>query len=99
MWRWLISAVLIAVLLYVPTELKPYGLFLMSNWMIFCVVAMGLNFTVGYAGQISLAQAGFMGIGAYTTTILTTQYGWSFWTTLPLATGFSFLLGIVVEFC
>ena len=33
---------------------------------------MGLNLTLGYAGQISLAQAAFMGIGAYTTAILTT---------------------------
>ena len=98
MWRWIVSAALIALLLYVPTQLKPYGIFLMSNWMIFCVVATGLNLTIGYAGQISLAQAGFMGIGAYTTAILTTQYGWNFWATLPLATLFSFLLGIVVGY-
>lgn len=98
MWRWLLSLALIALLLYVPSQLKPYGIFLMSNWMIFCVVATGLNLTIGYAGQISLAQAGFMGIGAYTMAILTTQYGWTFWATLPLATCFAFLLGIVVGY-
>ena len=32
---------------------------------------MGLNLTLGYAGQISLAQASFMGIGAYATALLT----------------------------
>ena len=31
---------------------------------------MGLNLTLGYAGQISLAQASFMAIGAYTTALL-----------------------------
>ena len=37
------------------------------------VAAIGLNLTLGYAGQISLAQAAFVGIGAYLTAWLTTQ--------------------------
>ncbi len=43
---------------------------------IFCLVSMGLSLLMGYAGQISLAQAAFMGIGAYSSGILTTQFGW-----------------------
>ena len=34
------------------------------------IAAMGLNLTLGYAGQVSLAQAAFVGIGAYTTALL-----------------------------
>lgn len=98
MLRWLPVLGLIAILVVVPTQLKPYGIFLLSNWVIFCVVATGLNLTVGYAGQISLAQAGFMGIGAYTAAILTTRYGIDFWLTLPIAAGLSFLVGIVVGY-
>ena len=98
MVRWVLFAVLAAVLIAVPTQLKPYGLFLMSNWVIFCVVATGLNLTIGYAGQISLAQAGFMGIGAYTSAILMTRYGIDFWLTLPAAAGLSFVIGIVVGY-
>ena len=40
------------------------------------MVAIGLNLLIGYAGQISLGHAGFFGIGAYTTSVLTTQYAW-----------------------
>ncbi len=98
MLRWLPILGLIAVLVVAPMQLKPYGIFLLSNWVIFCVVATGLNLTVGYAGQISLAQAGFMGIGAYTAAILMTRYGVDFWLTLPIAAGLSFLVGLVVGY-
>lgn len=40
------------------------------------IVCIGLNLLIGYAGQISLGHAGFFGIGAYTSAILTAQYGW-----------------------
>ncbi len=43
---------------------------------IFALVSMGLSLLMGYAGQISLAQAAFMGIGAYASGILTTHFGW-----------------------
>ena len=44
---------------------------MLCSWLIFSIAAMGLNLTLGYAGQVSLAQAAFMGIGAYTTAIMT----------------------------
>src|SRR3546814_2596701 len=40
---------------------------------------MGLNFMLGYAGLLSLAQVGFFAIGAYFTAIMTVDYHWSFW--------------------
>ena len=40
------------------------------------IVAVGLNLLIGYAGQISLGHAGFFGLGAYTSAILTVRYGW-----------------------
>jgi len=40
------------------------------------VVAIGLNLLIGYAGQISLGHAGFFGIGAYSSAILTSHFGW-----------------------
>lgn len=39
------------------------------------LVAIGLSILMGYAGQISLGQAGFYGIGAYVSAILSTKYG------------------------
>jgi branched-chain amino acid transport system permease protein len=40
-----------------------------------CVV-IGLNLLIGYTGQISLGHAGFFGLGAYASAILTTRFGW-----------------------
>jgi len=42
---------------------------------IFTLVSIGLSLLMGYAGQISLAQAAFFGIGAYTSGILTAKFG------------------------
>ena len=39
-------------------------------------IAVGLNLLIGYAGQISLGHAGFVGLGAYASAILTSRYGW-----------------------
>jgi branched-chain amino acid transport system permease protein len=44
---------------------------------IFSMVTLGLSMLMGYAGQISMAQAAFFGIGAYTSGILTSRFGWS----------------------
>ena len=67
-------------LLVAPFGLKPYGIFILSMWAVMTIAAIGLNLTLGYAGQISLAQAAFVGIGAYITAWLTTK-GWPFWPT------------------
>ena len=41
---------------------------------IYSIAALGMSLLLGYAGQISLGHAAFIGIGAYTTAILTTQF-------------------------
>ena len=41
------------------------------------IVVIGLNLLMGYTGQISLGHAGFLGIGAYGSAILTTHFSWS----------------------
>src|SRR5215831_4349116 len=55
----------------VPFFLKPFGIFLISTWAVLTIAAIGLNLTLGYAGQISLAQGAFVGMGAYTVALLT----------------------------
>lgn len=75
-----------------PLAMKPYGIYIMSLWAVMTVAAIGLNLTLGYAGQVSLAQAAFVGIGTYTTAILTT-HGGSFWLALGLAAAICFALG------
>lgn len=57
---------------------------LILNAVLFSIVALGLQLIMGYAGQISLGQAAFMGLGAYTSVIMT-KAGISFWLALPAA--------------
>jgi branched-chain amino acid transport system permease protein len=46
---------------------------------IFSLVNIGLSLVMGYAGQVSLGQAAFFGLGAYVSGILTSKFGWSPW--------------------
>ena len=84
-------------MLVAPPYLKNYGIYLLSYWLIFVIATMGLNLTVGYAGQKSLGHAAFFGIGAYTVAIMM-KAGLSFWLGLPAAALICFVTGIVLGF-
>ena len=90
-------AATLAVLLALPPFLKSYGLYLLSYWLVFVIATMGLNLTVGYAGQKSLGHAAFFGIGAYTVAIML-KAGFSFWLGLPLAMLGCFVIGLGLGF-
>lgn len=85
------------LLLAAPPFLKNYGVYLLSYWLVFVIATMGLNLTVGYAGQKSLGHAAFFGIGAYTVAILM-KAGFSFWLGLPAAALICFFVGIALGF-
>jgi branched-chain amino acid transport system permease protein len=87
----------IAALILVPTTLKNYGIHLFTTWLVFIIAVMGLNLTVGYAGQKSLGHAAFFGIGAYTVAILL-KAGVSFWLGLPLGALICFIVGLGLGF-
>ena len=82
----------VVFLLVAPQLFKPYGVFILSTWVVMTIAAIGLNLTLGYAGQISLAQAAFVGIGSYITAYLTTR-GWPFWSTYMLSGVSCFVIG------
>ncbi len=93
-----VIAVLGALLVLVaPQFLKNYGIYLMTYWLVFIIATMGLNLTIGYAGQKSLGHAAFFGIGAYTVAIMM-KAGISFWLGLPTAALICFAVGIVLGF-
>ncbi|HEU4986416.1 MAG TPA: branched-chain amino acid ABC transporter permease [Rhizobiaceae bacterium] len=70
-YRMILILLGIVVLIVAPLSQGNYGIYVLCSWLIFSIAAMGLNLTLGYAGQVSLAQASFMGIGAYTTALIT----------------------------
>lgn len=89
-----VSALLMVI---APQFLKNYGIYLLTYWLIFIIATMGLNLTLGYAGQKSLGHAAFFGIGAYTVAIVM-KAGLSFWLGLPLAAALCFFIGIALGF-
>jgi branched-chain amino acid transport system permease protein len=71
---------------------NPYYLSILIFVGIHSLLAMGLTVLLGYAGQLSLCQAAFFGIGAYTSGILTTKLGVNPWLAMGLGI---FLTGTV----
>ena len=94
----IIFALIVAALPMIP-GMPPFWIVLLDNIGLASLVAMGLVILTGVGGLTSFGQAAFCGFGAYTTAVLTTNYGLSPWLTLPLAllvSGFAaVLLGLV----
>lgn len=63
---------------------------------IFTIAVYGLNLIEGYLGQLSLVQAGFFGVGAYTAGLLTLKLKMSFWLALPFSAAFTALLALLI---
>ncbi|WP_166972414.1 branched-chain amino acid ABC transporter permease [Brevibacterium atlanticum] len=58
---------------------QNYTMRVLTVGMCAAIAVYGLNIILGFTGQLSLAQGGFFGIGAYGVGLLTTDYDWSFW--------------------
>ena len=69
--------VLIVILLVVPFVVpNSFYLDLAIRMAINAMIVLGLNLLIGFAGQISLGHAGFLGVGAYASAVLPTHFGW-----------------------
>ena len=87
---------LMAVVPLLPISFIPYVTTILTNALLFAVLALGLNIVVGYAGLLDLGYAAFFAVGAYSVGILTTTFGWSFWEALPVAVVAAMLAGIII---
>ncbi|MFZ5642653.1 MAG: branched-chain amino acid ABC transporter permease [Bacillota bacterium] len=75
---------------------SKYILHVIIMCYMYAIAIYGLNLIMGYTGQLSLAHAGFYGVGAYTAGVLTLKLKWSFWLALPAACIMASLVGILV---
>lgn len=64
--------------------------------LFYAVLASSLNLVVGYVGEFSLGHTAFLGTGAYAAAILSTQYGWPIWATIPAAGLLAALVGVII---
>jgi branched-chain amino acid transport system permease protein len=90
------AAVLVILLAVFPFVANEYWLYLACLVAINVASATGLNLLTGYTGLVSLGQAAFMGIGAYTVAVLQGRYGLHFLPNLLAAGGVAMACGIVV---
>jgi branched-chain amino acid transport system permease protein len=76
---------------------KRSEVYMMTLYCVYLMATMGLNLTVGYAGQMSLGQAAFLGIGAYVAAIAL-KAGVPFLLVIPIAASACFVLGLALGF-
>jgi len=99
MTRLLAPGALVAALLFPLIVPNEYYLYVAALAFIMAISATGLNLILGYTGQLNLAHAGFMAIGAYGVGILTIDYGVPFWPAFVaaglIATAIGVLAGLV----
>ena len=97
--RLITIVVIIVVAALLPTFIKSdYILTLLDLAGIYAIAVMGLGMLLGFTGQMSLAQAAFLGIGAYTSGWFTTHLGWPVWPAMALAVLLSALVGLAVGY-
>ncbi|MDH3258367.1 MAG: branched-chain amino acid ABC transporter permease [Deltaproteobacteria bacterium] len=93
--RFWVSAFLL-FMLALPFLVSNYQLSLMTQILIAVIGAVGLNILTGFTGQISLGHGAFIGIGAYTSGILTVKLGMPFWIALPCGGLMAAFIGMFV---
>jgi branched-chain amino acid transport system permease protein len=93
-----VGALIVAVALIPALVHSDYLLNLCITAGIYAIVVMGLGILLGFTGQMSLAQAAFFGIGAYTSGWFTTQLGWPVWPSMACAMVVSGLVALGVGY-
>jgi branched-chain amino acid transport system permease protein len=89
---------LIVIVLIAPFAVSEGHLSVLVYVGIFTMLALALNLLLGYAGQISLGHAGFFGLGAYISGILTATHGINPWLAMLAAALVVTLLAFIVGF-
>jgi branched-chain amino acid transport system permease protein len=93
--QWAMLIGFLILLFTAPLFLSGHTMGIISMIGIFTIGVLGLNILTGLCGQISLGQAAFMGVGAYTTAIMMGRFGISFWVALPCAGIASGIVGLI----
>ncbi|SDJ87645.1 branched-chain amino acid ABC transporter permease [Natronincola ferrireducens] len=89
--------VLVGLLLALPYIISSqYLLRIVIMIGIYSILALSLGLVTGYAGQISLGHAAFYAIGAYTSAVISVNFGISFFITAPIAAIVAALCGLLL---
>ncbi|MBI3526209.1 MAG: high-affinity branched-chain amino acid ABC transporter permease LivM [Betaproteobacteria bacterium] len=90
---WLLGAALVLPLMFSGNR---YVVDTATTVLIYVMLGWGLNVVVGLAGLLDLGYVAFYAVGAYAYALLSTQFGWGFWQSLPVAGGLAAFFGLAL---
>jgi len=81
-----------------PWFFSLYQTNILVSALIYVVLGLGLNITVGLAGLLDLGYVAFYAVGAYTYALLNHHFHLGFWTVLPLGAVLGAFFGLLLGF-
>jgi branched-chain amino acid transport system permease protein len=94
-----VAALVLAFLLLFP--LFPFSAFAMATmiqFLMFSIYGMGWNTIGGYGGQVDLGKAQYVGIGAYTTSVMLIRWDIPFWLSMPVGVCFAVVWSFIIGY-
>ena len=94
----ILLGLLLAAFVIAPYFANDYLLTVLILILYFAYVGQAFNIMMGFAGQLSLGHALYVGLGAYTTAALYVHFGISPWLGLPVAIAIAALAGAAIGY-
>ena len=91
-------AALLAAIVVLPAFLGTFRTRELAYVGVYAIALLGLNVLTGFTGQISLGHGAFIALGAYTTAVLSVNYGVNELLTIPLGGLVSGAVGFLFGF-
>ena len=92
--RLITMLICLAAALLLPLGISShYNQVLLNQTVVYIIVALGLNFTMGLSGSFDFSTAAIFGLGSYTTGLLTTKLGINPWIGVVAAIGMGAVVG------
>jgi branched-chain amino acid transport system permease protein len=90
--------VALLILVALPAVLSSYALTIFILILFYAFLGQAWNIVGGYAGQLSAGHAAFVGIGAYTSALLSTEWGLTPWLGMFVGAALSTVLGAIIGY-
>jgi branched-chain amino acid transport system permease protein len=91
-----IAGAFAAALLVVPPFMGDDHVYLLSLTVLWAIFALSMGLVLGFIGEINFAQAGFVALAAYASSLLRLKLGFSFWAAAPFALAFVVVLAALL---
>lgn len=93
----LITLIVIVATSLAPLAISTYYVSIATMLLINCILVVSFRF-VATMGEFSFTHVAFMGVGSYTTALLTIRMGWPFWLTLPMGGVSAAIVSLVLSY-